>query len=329
MIQRILVPLDGSSLAEQALPSACWFAREAEASLLLVRAAGSFHDAEARHGAITSAVEYLRSLQERLAGEGVQTGAVVLPHDPVQATLFAAELPGADLVTMCAPEPSGLGRVLAGAVIESVLEQATIPVLVIPPSDKPSHRTAELFGKILVPLDGSSHAETALAYLQQTPLAARASVTLLRVVEPPPPLRQPLAVEFADTPLYVEAEAETDRERQDAERHLMHLGSTLLRDGSWQARVVLGDAVAEILETVRTEAIDLIVMATHARHGLARLIHGNVTAEILHRADVPMLILTGMPSASGTSIPDESALHAAAAGEPLSRGQSGESAAPA
>lgn len=69
--------------------------------------------------------------------------------------------------------------------------------------------------------------------------------------------------------------------------------------------VVQADPAAAILEAARANQADLIVLTTHARRGLDRLVHGSVAHEVLKHAEVPVLLLRGPAEAGGVQEPDQ------------------------
>ena len=135
-LSRILVPLDGSALAEAALPSAASLAGS-EAALILVRAAEArtipgADPAEAQVRVVRVAEEYLAAVAARLARQGrakVQTSVWYGPAAP--AIVDAARLHRADLIVMSPHGRSGLGRLVVGSVAESVLRGTTTPILLV------------------------------------------------------------------------------------------------------------------------------------------------------------------------------------------------------
>ena len=144
MYRRIVVPLDGSELAEKALPEAEQMARLTEAPLRLVRVIdlvqlpwyGNFAaamDYVAVQAAITdeenAAATYLREVAARLTGDGI-TVETEARRGPVPREIVAAAQPG-DLIVMASHGRSGVTRWLLGSVAEEVLRHATVPVLLV------------------------------------------------------------------------------------------------------------------------------------------------------------------------------------------------------
>lgn len=136
-VRTILVPLDGSPLAETALPEAIELARQRGARLLLLRAAEAHvplaaDPTEAQVRVVQEAEAYLAELKAELAATGttdVETSVWYGP--PAHAIVEAARLRHADLIVMTTHGRSGLGRLILGSVAESVLRGTTTPILLL------------------------------------------------------------------------------------------------------------------------------------------------------------------------------------------------------
>lgn len=141
-VERILVPLDGSSLAELALSRATDLARPAGATVMLVRAAAAHaivgDPTEAQVLAVREGEEYLGRVAARLRAEGfekVETSVWYGPAAP--AIVEAARLGRVDLIVMSSHGRSGLGRLILGSVAESVLRGTNVPILLLRAPDAP------------------------------------------------------------------------------------------------------------------------------------------------------------------------------------------------
>ena len=160
MLQQILLPLDGSPLAELAIPYASTLARRSGASLVLVQAvqthtAPGFDQTDAELEVMGRAQTYLQSIAARLEAEHVRTAAHVYYDDAAHAILDAAERQAADLIVMSTHGRTGIGRMLYGSVADLVLRHATAPVFLVPASAGDAAQLAEHPTTLLVPLDGS------------------------------------------------------------------------------------------------------------------------------------------------------------------------------
>jgi nucleotide-binding universal stress UspA family protein len=141
---------------------------------------------------------------------------------------------------------------------------------------------------ILVPLDGSATAEAILPCLFALQLAAPATYLLLRVVEPVQLVRR--------MPVDPAVRALDDQMLDDlivqAQQYLERLAERLDAPGvTIQTRAIVApEAARAILDQARADGVDLIAMATHARHGLARVLLGSVAETVLREAKTPLLL---------------------------------------
>ena len=136
-IDKVLVPLDGSTLAEQALTKALDLVEGADPALLLLRAAEAstwpgVDPTEEQIRVVREAEQYLAAVQARLAAKGlrkVETSVWYGP--PASAIVEAARVAHADLVVMTTHGRSGLGRLILGSVAEAVLRGTSTPILLL------------------------------------------------------------------------------------------------------------------------------------------------------------------------------------------------------
>jgi len=305
MLKTILLPLDGSPLAERALSYAAVLARRCEATVVLVEAvlAHTFpgvDPGEAQTEVTTGAERYLDTAAGRLSADGIVTETHVYYDHPVHAILDAATRRQADLIVMSTHGRGGLSRMLYGSVADQILRRATIPVLLVPsivehawPADGPV--------SLLVPLDGSELATQALQSTELLTEAFGSRVTLLRVVQPVP------------YPLYGEGYAyvpyDEDAEVADARRYLDGQAARLVERGVCVTTdVAVGEPARAIGESARAQDVDVVVMATHGHGGLSRLILGSVATATLRHTTAPLLLVrpaaTQAPETAG-SRPDE------------------------
>ena len=147
--EKIMVPLDGSRLAEVALPEAFEFARRG-ATLVLMRAAEAARLPAADPGelqvtAVREAEGYLASIAERARKAGVQkVETSVWYGPPAESIIDAARTRGIDLVVMGSHGRSGLGRLVLGSVAETVLRGMTTPILLLRDRESPIKPSQEL-----------------------------------------------------------------------------------------------------------------------------------------------------------------------------------------
>jgi nucleotide-binding universal stress UspA family protein len=273
MFEKVLVPLDGSSLAECALEPAISLTEEGQRELILLSVPafekillptsagnGFTWPEQLLELARNQSESYLAEVAGRLATPELKIRTEVREGDVASAIVDAAAAEGAGLVVMSTHGYSGLTRWVLGSITEKVLRAVACPVLVV--------RSPTAIGRILLTLDGSRLAETALEPTLEVAAALEAQVTLLRVVD-------------FDNSSYEEAK---DYLHGMAER-------CRSRATMGPAIVMFGPAPQSILEVVQTHHIDLVAMATHGRSGIRRWVYGSVTEKVLRTARRAMLIV--------------------------------------
>jgi nucleotide-binding universal stress UspA family protein len=296
MIRTILAPLDGSELAERALPEARRLAREEAAVIVLVRVVRTAPSGDllAYDAAVTAAEEYLDRLAAQLRRQGLTVRTDVFVSDPAEAIALAALVHGAGVIVMSTHGRSGLGRVVLGSVAETVLQEANVPVLLVRADREPNAPPASPTGpyrKVLIPLDGTAPAEDALRYVAGHAVTRDAEVLLVHS-EQATALPVAPGVWGYTSPLgLAQAEEETQRRCDEIRAYLNEMARLYLGGHTTHTYVTIGDPGEAILHIAQDHGVDMIVMATHARHGLDYVIHGSVARHVLHYARVPMLFL--------------------------------------
>ncbi|MBI5904491.1 MAG: universal stress protein [Deltaproteobacteria bacterium] len=157
MYRKVLVPLDGSALAERAVPHAEEIARASGAEILLLQAVGMpmpvvpeavlVADARILQEAMRSASEYLERTASPLRKAGIAVRIRVDDRPPADAILHTAEMEDADLIVMSTHGRSGISRLVMGSVAESVLHASRRTLMLVKPerSAVPEHRGDEWY----------------------------------------------------------------------------------------------------------------------------------------------------------------------------------------
>ena len=285
-MKRLLVPLDGSPLAETILPVAEEWAKEEEAEVILLRAVLARHGPGGdTTGAQVRAVEegeaYLQAVADRLARRGLERiRRAAWDDEPAAAIARAVARDGVDLIAMATHGRSGLSRLLLGSVAETVVRAARVPVLLIRGQ---SAWKPWATGKILVPLDGSEASEGILPVVERLAAPRDLTLVLFKVIDP---LASSALSEASIRPHQWMA-----LRREDAERYLAKVAEPLMVNGlQVECAVRYGRAAETIAAFAGRERADLIAMATHGRRGLSRLLLGSVAAGVLRSAPVPVLL---------------------------------------
>jgi nucleotide-binding universal stress UspA family protein len=302
MARTILVPLDGSTLAERALPYAEALARPGGGRLALVRAVPYLARpdgdrpyrtlAAARDAAADEARRYLEGVAARHEERGTAAQVAVPYEEEADAILAEAQRAGADLIAMATHGRSGLGRWLYGSVAQEVLARTRLPTLLIrawlPEGGATLLANAP---RILVPLDGSAANEAVLPVAEGLAADLGGSLVLVRAVARPDLALAPDA--FAG-PLLREELAE---ERAAAEAYLREVAARTADAGRPVETVVrVGrpglDMAAAVIEAVGRECgAALVVMTSHRRAGFERLLLGSVADATLRHGTLPVILV--------------------------------------
>jgi nucleotide-binding universal stress UspA family protein len=298
MATRILVPLDGSDLAEQALPCAVMLARGLPADVDLFRAISispdldevlghTLHDVEAHMGQLEAeAKEYLRKVAGRLRKSGLGVRTVVRRGPASEAIVEYAEQMDMEYIVMFTHGYSGISRWRHGSVAERVLQSASVPVLMVCAKGGEGVSEAPMTcQQILVPLDGSERAEQVLPPATSIAQALDAKVVLFRV-----PIVQIPGV-FTDG-WYVNMESTYETADRIAEEYLSDVADKLQAQGVRVSTAIqMGSVAGAILEYAEANNVDLIAMCTHGRTGLARWALGSVADRVLRARSTPLLLV--------------------------------------
>ncbi|GHO99941.1 universal stress protein UspA [Reticulibacter mediterranei] len=328
MFQRILVPLDGSTHAERALPVALRLVRASGGSLLLLRAVNTATDfwpfvpdkASLVQTAVgseeTEARQYLAHVLVTLHEPDLAVETVVQVGPAASTILAEATSLQADLIVMCSRGSTSLVRLLMGSVTREVARHSTVPVLVLregAPLPAGPHPDVGRPMRVLVPLDGSSHAKAALVSAASLAMALAApappALHLTRVVKP-------LPTNHEQDEVYLERTRMFQRTKEYLQRTAEHL-----REGwsvpefahvapiiTWSV-VPDADVAAAILRVAETgedtEGVspfggcDVIAMSTHGYSGLSLLTIGSITEHVLNASNLPLLIVRPTPHTDG------------------------------
>jgi nucleotide-binding universal stress UspA family protein len=303
--QTILVPLDGSLLADQGLAAACRMAKNTNAELLLlsavaISAAAGRTEREREHAALDDTNVYLHSQKQVAAAAGVCARTLVLPGDAAKAILFAAEERHVGLISMATHGRSGLGQALLGSVAAAVVRGTDTPILLSRAMRRPGKATMTAFRRIVVPLDGSPFAESALTYLKNQEFGSGYELILVRAVTSAQPFSTSMLIPPGEADVLSEqAESVTEQRRQAADAYLRAVCVGEIGGTHCRPVVVVNSAAIAIARTVAGTGADLVVLATHDWHGMDRLLYGSIARQLLRRVDAPVLLLHGSKNIAG------------------------------
>jgi nucleotide-binding universal stress UspA family protein len=294
--RRILVPLDGSTLAEEALSVAGPIAHRVGAEIHLMSVQSPALSAGAKFGLADTDTQpvygdrehieaYLAMMAARLARtEGVHAVPAVLEGSPPELLSHYIKAAGIDLVVMTTHGRGGFGRLCLGSVANELLRRVTVPVLLLRHG---AHPEGAAFRRIVVALDGTPQSERSLGpALALGTMAAEVHYTLVRVIQPVAPMVTPVGLYPPPDGEPIEQLAET------AGKYLEEMADWLRSGGgSVDARVLVGQAADEIVSFAAKDHSQLIVVGTRAARGMDRLLQGSVADLVMRSAGQPVLIV--------------------------------------
>ena len=292
-VELIAVALDGSDFAERALPAAAALSRLFGATLTLISvlpARGALRvlpkgrsTGDPLEAGQAETEAYLSRLAGQYRGQGANAEYYVAAGPVAQAIEVLTRELNADLLIMSTHGRSGISRFMLGSNASAVIQLLRQPVLLLRPQalargDLPEVR------RVLVTLDGSSFAERVLPWVQRVSEATGAQVLLLAVPEVPEPSLYGAMAGAVDE-LRERAEANT-------QRYLERIAAQLEEAGMPVQTLVEGSRPATaILDVAEREQVDLIMLATHGRGGMERLMLGSVADRVVHHSRCPILLV--------------------------------------
>jgi nucleotide-binding universal stress UspA family protein len=309
MQSKILVPLDGSPLAETVLPRAAALAQATSSVVVLTRVSAPVMVAPPTAWTIPTpligyentlhdmdlARDYLTDVALRLKNAGVVVETTGLDGDPAASIVaYTEEHPEVTMIAMATHGRSGLSRWVLGSVAEKVLHAAPVPLLLVRPNG-PLDPAAPLpdIRTILVPLDGSIFAEQALESAYGIARTTGAALLLVSAL-PVPDDMAATDSGMTPSPVAVQYEAEAAQLTGYLEQQVQRLRMAGL---VVETQIVNGHPADAILRAGAAAHADLIVMATHGRSGLQRLWLGSVAMKVVQGATLPVLLVRAREAA--------------------------------
>lgn len=297
MYKRILVPLDGSTYAEHALPAAIAIARRANAAIHLVRAHEPRPSASMEHGKTEEAMrrderEYLHAAAARAIASGANGVDVALVNGWAPAAIEREiEQVGADLVVMTDHGRTGRGKKYLGSVTDGIVRHGHVPVLVMRGTDSAADLAhGPLFRDILIAIDDADADAGVAEQAAQLGTLGDARYTLLHVVRPALVPLHPYSYAASAVAL----DAGGTRARVVSTHEGLTLLASRIRDRARSNGIDVAISVAEnpataILDAVAGTTTDLVAMSRRGC-GLSRLVSGSVGEQVVASTALPILM---------------------------------------
>jgi universal stress protein E len=280
---RILAATDFSTRSQRALRRAGLLARDTGAELTLVHVVD---DDQPQDLIAMERREAGRILAEQVGAvaefRGVQCHPMVATGDPFDAILRTAADLNADLIVMGAHRKQFLRDVFVGTTIERVIRSGPYPVLMVN-----NEVQGDPYRTVLAPVDMSEPSANAIRVAQTLGLIDDARVTLIHAFHPFAKAKMTMTgLDQASIDEYVASQRQTARDELSGFLVATGFGGT-----GWSRRIEEGRAFEVISHAVNETRPDLLVIGTHGRSGLMKLLLGSVTEEILRSLNVDILVV--------------------------------------
>lgn len=282
MLKKILVPLDGSSLAETALPHAITLARRTNATIYLIRVVKEQGNPATNPPNSRVVTEYMAQKVSTVHDEGIPVQSIIRSGNAAEQIVYRAAALQVDVIVMATHGRSGLQRLFLGSVADQIVRKAECPVFLI-------HGAVPVrpYRTIVVPLDGTLIGESVLPVAATLARAYHARLILIHTLpilsEGDPALNPMVAMASVHEYYYEDADKMRD--------YLNKVAAPLKHSGlAVETVCCLGNPKEILADYVQSERPDLLVMATHTNVPVERALLGSVADYTLHHVDVPIML---------------------------------------
>lgn len=299
-LTRLLVPLDGSPLAEQALPYARAIATDTTEIILLevvpwaeeirtVLGKVVATAAEVQEAYEASAREELEAARKQWLGDRQNVRIEVAAGDPAEQILWVAERHAVDLIVMASHGRGALGRWAFGSVADRIARASTIPVMIIHPKETPAQSNGQpRIQRIVLLTDGSSLSLQAIPMATMLARTLNLPVHVLRALDPATVVSR-AAVPLAPMPhsLYEDIARQIRTDAENAVKavveHLAALGITASGD------VLEGPPAPTLIGALLPT--DIVVLTSHGYSGIRRWLLGSMAEKIIRSGVAPVVLV--------------------------------------
>lgn len=306
MFDTILVPLDGSQLAECVLPYTVAIARSFDAEITLLRmleknqAGNSSQLFDLVNWQInkTRAVLYLEKIRARFQEAKIRARTTVMEGLIGEGITEFAQNQGVKLIILSSHGRNGLTQWGISSVAQKIILSAQTSLLIIRAHQYGTHvgelKETSVCQRILVPMDGSHRAEYVLPVITQLANFHKSQIHLVQVIQTPEMARQ-MPPARADIDLSNQFVA---RNLEEAGRYLEQLKSRSYLEGiAVQTHLLTSDNAAVVLhQLVEQEQIDMVVLSAHGYSGNHQWPYGSMVNNFILYGKVPLLIVQDLPA---------------------------------
>ena len=290
MYEKILVPLDGSELAEVALPYAEELAGRlgSEGTLLYVSESAEDQYHHMHQFYLQKMVEATKRGADRYLGKpegkAIKVESATVVGNPAEEIVDYADKEDIGLIVMATHGRSGIRRWSLGSVADKVVRATKQPVALIRAKGaRPDVREKGMLNKALVPLDGSKESEAVIPYIEELASRLKGEVTFLRLLKPD---------------YYVMNEAQLKQReslRASAKDYIEKVAAQSKQKGiaakAEFREVMAGTEAEEIIKLTDEIDVDIVAMSTHGQSGVSRWALGSCADKVLYAGNTPLLLV--------------------------------------
>jgi nucleotide-binding universal stress UspA family protein len=300
MIKHILVPLDGSRMAESSIPAAVFLAKIFKADVALIHVIEEKAPSEVHGEPHLRLPDEAQAYLDKLASEKFPSELKVVTHvhqaetkNVPRSIIEHVHEFESDLIVMCSHGRGGMRNVLHGSIAQQVINIGITPVLIIYP-DSPGSTAPFSCRSLLIPLDGDPDHEHSIPYAVELVKACPVAIHLLMVI----PTYSDLSGEWvvpsryfpgATTRLLDESKSTAEEYLREKKQYLEEKGIKVI------ANIFRGDIAEVIAEAARDFEVDMIVMGTHGKRGLDAFWSGSITPKVARHYKAPTLLVPVNP----------------------------------
>jgi nucleotide-binding universal stress UspA family protein len=294
LYNKILVPLDGSELAQLAIPFAEKIAGRLGSRIMFIYVSESAEDSHNPEHQLylqrmtKVAKAGIKKYIDKLKRKRIKVESAILVGDPASEIVDYAQKEDFSLIIMSTHGHSGIKRWALGSVADRVLRGTEKPlVLVRAKQVSPDTIEKSIFGKIIVTLDGSRESEAVIPYIEELACGVEAKVVLLHVIEPSYRFRAAGGFEY--------------RGYSDKKKKAMkvfyndYLGGIATkfeqRGIGAKYQVIFGDVAEVIMDFADKTGADFIAMTTHGRSGIKRWALGSTADKVLQTGNTSLFLV--------------------------------------
>lgn len=306
LFKHILLPLDGSSVAEEAITHALQLARNcgAEIHLLHVQRTTSHtdeHSIDPVHWRLRRAElrSYLNRLADDISGKEIAVTVSVREGRPAEQIVEYCEEADIDLIVFTAYGKGGVSRFHFGSTAQKVFSGSGRSFMIVRPGEAAPDPDQFAYRRILISVDGSPHSEWMACQVAAMMRGQPAELILLQVIAVPEmPRRMPITREEQAT-----REKFVENNRRAAQTYLDEMAQQLENGIKVSFRLLIAENMADsICKTAAEEGVDLIAMSAHDWQSGGQRVMGNICQTVMCHSPIPVLVLQDR---SETRLPGE------------------------